>query len=147
LLKVYLDTCSLNRPLDDKAQMRVALEAEAVLGVLARVEEGAVALVASDVLTLETQRSSQPERKAFVEAVLEGATDFVALKDVVRARGQELEKRGFRAFDALHLASAEASGADFFCTCDDRVLKKAGKQKDLCVRVVSPLQLAEEVSR
>jgi predicted nucleic acid-binding protein len=34
-----------------------------------------------------------------------------------------------------------------FCTCDDRVLKKAGNQKDLRVRVVSPLQLAEEVSR
>jgi predicted nucleic acid-binding protein len=147
LLKVYLDTCSLNRPLDDKAQMRVALEAEAVLGVLTRIEEGAVALVVSDVLTLETQRSSQPERRAFVESVLEGATEFVSLDDTVRDRGKELEKRGFRAFDALHLASAESSRADFFCTCDDGVLKKAAKQKDLRVRVVSPLQLAEEVSR
>ena len=97
-------------------------------------------------VTLETQRSSQPERRAFVESVLEVAAEFVAVEDAVRDRGKELEKRGFRAFDALHLASAESSGADFFCTCDDRVLKKAAKQKDLRVRVVSPLQLAEEVS-
>jgi hypothetical protein len=30
MVKVYLDTCTLNRPLDNKALMRVALEAEAV---------------------------------------------------------------------------------------------------------------------
>jgi predicted nucleic acid-binding protein len=147
LVKVYLDTCALNRPLDDKGQIRVALEAEAVLGVLTRFEEGSVSLVASEVLALEVQRTSQPERRAFVGAIIEGATEFHSLDDAVRQRGKELEKRGFRAFDALHLASAESSGADFFCTCDDRVLKKAGKQKDLRVRVVSPLQLAEEVLR
>jgi predicted nucleic acid-binding protein len=133
--------------LDDKAQMRVALEAEAILGVLTRFEEGSLTLVASEVLALEVQRTSQPERRVFVDAIIEGATEFIPMDDVVRLRGKELEKRGFRAFDALHLASAESSKADFFCTCDDRVLKKAGKQKDLRVRVVSPLQLAEEVSR
>ena len=127
--------------------MRVALEAEAVLGVLTRVEEGSLSLVVSEVLALEVQRTSQPERRVFVDAIIEGATEFISLDDAVRQRGKELEKRGFRAFDALHLASAESAGADFFCTCDDRVLKKAGKQKDLRVRVVSPLQLAEEISQ
>jgi predicted nucleic acid-binding protein len=146
-VKVYLDTCTLNRPLDDKAQMRVALEAEAVLGVLARFEEGSLLLVASEVLALEVERTSQPDRRVFVEAIITGATEFIPLDDALRKRGNELEKRGFRAFDALHLACAESSGADFFCTCDDRVLKKAGKQKDLRVQVVSPLQLAEEVAR
>ena len=28
---LYLDLCSLQRPLDDKTQLRIALEAEAVL--------------------------------------------------------------------------------------------------------------------
>jgi predicted nucleic acid-binding protein len=106
-----------------------------------------LSLVASEALALEVQRTSQPERRAFVESIIEAATEFQSLDDAVRQRGKELEKRGFRAFDALHLASAESPGADFFCTSDDRVLKKAGKQKDRRVRVVSPLQLAEEVSR
>lgn len=144
--KVYLDTCSLNRPLDDKGQLRVALEAEAVLGVLSRIEGGALSLVSSEALTLEVQRTSQHERKVFVQAVLENAPEFVLLDEAVQKRSEELEKRGFRAFDALHLACVESSGADFFCTCDDRVLKKAGKQRDLRVRVVSPVQLAEEIS-
>ena len=127
--------------------MRVALEAEAVLGILTRFEEGSLSLVASEVLAFEVQRNPQPERRVFVEAIIESASEIILLDDAVRQRGQELEKRGFRAFDALHLASAESSGVDFFCTCDDRLLNKANKQKDLRVRVVSPLQLAEEVSR
>src|ERR1022692_2860940 len=103
-MKVYLDTCTLNRPLDDKSQTRVALEAEAVLGILTRFEEGSLSLVASEVLTLEVERTSQPERRAFVEGIIEGATEFISLDDAIRQRGNELEKRGFRAFDALHLA-------------------------------------------
>jgi hypothetical protein len=34
--KIYLDTCCLNRPFDDRSQERVRREAEAVLTVLAR---------------------------------------------------------------------------------------------------------------
>ncbi len=33
-MKLYLDTCCLNRPLDDKSQALVAVEAEAVLAIL-----------------------------------------------------------------------------------------------------------------
>jgi hypothetical protein len=65
-----------------------------------------------------------------LQASLKVATEFISLDDAIRQRGNELEKRGFRAFDALHLTSAESSGANFFRTCDDRVLKKAGKQKE-----------------
>jgi len=32
--KVYLDLCSLQRPLDTKTQIRIAMEAEAVLGII-----------------------------------------------------------------------------------------------------------------
>jgi predicted nucleic acid-binding protein len=62
----------------------------------------------------------------------------------IRQRAKFLESRGFRAYDALHIASAENGSVDFFCTCDDRVLKKARQQADLSVKVVSPLELANE---
>ena len=45
MIRIYLDTCSIQRPLDSKTQIRIALEAEAVLGILALCEEGAVELV------------------------------------------------------------------------------------------------------
>jgi predicted nucleic acid-binding protein len=42
----------------------------------------------------------------------------------MRARVQGLEKNGFGAIDALHLACAEAAGSQYFLTCDDRVVRR-----------------------
>ncbi len=144
-MKIYFDTCSLHRPLDNKGPLRITLEAEAVLGVLAKCEEGSLTLVSSEVLSLEVDRNPQPQKRAYVSSILEHAQVVVALDNEVEQRAKELEQRGFKAFDALHLASAEAGGVDFFCTCDDRVLKKSRQQTDLSVKVVSPLELANEV--
>jgi hypothetical protein len=33
-MRIYLDLCSIQRPMDDHAQDRIRLEAEAVLGIL-----------------------------------------------------------------------------------------------------------------
>ncbi|CCI31850.1 hypothetical protein MICAI_2180007 [Microcystis sp. T1-4] len=38
---------------------------------------------------------------------------------------------GFKFYDALHLAFAEAGGADIFLTTDDRLLRKAQQYRDL----------------
>ena len=56
-MKIYLDACSLQRPLDNKTQIRVALEAEAVLGVLALCEAGDLDLISSEVLAFEVART------------------------------------------------------------------------------------------
>ena len=42
-MKFYLDTCSLQRPLDDKSQLRIQLEAEAILAILMLCKDGDVA--------------------------------------------------------------------------------------------------------
>ena len=144
-MKVYFDTCSLNRPLDNKSQLRVALEAEAVLGVLSLCEAGDLFLVSSEALTLEVSRSPLRQNKAYVSAILERAIAVIAVDDGMIQRAEVLESRGFKAFDSLHIASAESVRVDFFCTCDDRLLRKARLQLDLDVKVVSPLELAIEV--
>lgn len=145
-MRIYFDTCSLHRPLDDKTQLRVSLEAEAVLGVLALCETGEVSLVSSDVLVLENDRNPQAKRKAFVAGILEQAASIIEVNQVIGMRAKELEKRGFKAFDALHIACAEAAKVDYLCTCDDRMLKKARRQADLSVKVVAPLDLAQELT-
>lgn len=124
--------------------MRVALEAEAVLGILAKCESGQITLISSEVLSLEVAQNPQPHGRAYVLSVLQNASAVVVVSEEVRQRAKILESRGYRAYDALHVASAEAGNVDFFCTCDDRVLKKSRQQTDLTVRVVSPLELANE---
>jgi hypothetical protein len=49
-MRIYLDTCSLQRPLDSKTHVRIILEAEAILGILALCESGKIELISSEVL-------------------------------------------------------------------------------------------------
>jgi predicted nucleic acid-binding protein len=144
-MKVYFDTCSLSRPVDDKTNRRVLVESEAVLAVLERCESGELALISSEILVFEVSRTPHPQRRAFVFEVLEQASSVVTFTDEIEQRAEVLVQRGFKAIDSLHIASAEAGHADYLCTCDDRFLKKAQLQQDLLVKVVSPLKLADEV--
>ena len=61
-MKLYLDMCSLQRPLDTKTQMRVAVEAEAILNVLAFCEAEYADLRVSDALVFETEQNAHQER-------------------------------------------------------------------------------------
>lgn len=81
-----------------------------------------------------------------MKAILEQSHIVTELNDQIGTRALALESRGFKAFDALHIACAEFSMADFFCTCDDRILGKAKQQSDMSVKVVSPLELAQELN-
>jgi len=54
---------------------------------------------------------------------------------------------GIKALDALHLALAESGGADYFCTCDDRLLQNSKKISDLFVKVVDPIILVQEIEK
>ncbi len=143
-MRVYLDTCSLQRPLDSRTQIRSSLEAEAVLGIIQFCEDGALELVSSDVLLFETRQNPQSERREYALAVLEQAKTFVETDEVIRQRGVELERQGLGALDALHLAAAEAGGADYFCTTDDKLLKR-GRTLARRTRVVTPMELIEEI--
>lgn len=55
--------------------------------------------------------------------------------------------KGLMALDALHLASAEKAGADFFCTCDDQLVKKARLLAAAGVKVLSPIEIIGEVEK
>ncbi len=143
-MKIYLDNCCLQRPLDNKSQVRVQLESEAILAILAICEKGQIELVASEVLEYELNKNPHPQRKTYVAEILDRAAVFVEVERKITERAKTLESVGFKGVDALHVACAEAVRADCFCSCDERLLKKA-KVTTLHVRVMSPLELAEEI--
>lgn len=142
---LYLDTCSLQRPLDDRTQVRIRIEAEAVLSVIDLVEAGTVDLLSSDALTYETEKNPHPTRKDFVWEVISSASGYVEFTQKVEKRTGELNQAGIETLDSMHLASAEEGDADFFCTCDDSFLTKAKREVSGETRVVSPLELVEEI--
>ena len=146
VMRVYLDMCSIQRPLDTKSQVRIAVEAEAILGVLALCELEDLDLVSSDALVFEAEQNPHPARKRYAFEVLAKAKIFVRTDEQVEARARTLFSGGIQALDALHVASAEATRADFFCTCDDRLLRRAKRIVAPPTKAVSPLELIAEVA-
>lgn len=59
-MKIYFDTCSLNRPLDNRSHLRVAIEAEVILAMLSNCEIGVIELVASEVLIFAVEQNPNP---------------------------------------------------------------------------------------
>ena len=144
-MKIYFDNCSLQRPLDDLTQPRIFLESQVVSQILSMCEANEIILVISEILEIEVNKTPHPKRKKLARKILNLASDKILTTKEIIGRADELVKRGFAAFDALHPASAEAAQIDFFCTCDDKFLKRAKAQNDLDIRVCNPLELAQEI--
>ena len=54
---------------------------------------------------------------------------------------------GFKAYDALHIACAEAGNADILLTTDDRLLRKAASKRSMLqVRLQNPILWLLEVT-
>jgi predicted nucleic acid-binding protein len=122
--RVYLDVCALNRPLDDQTQMRVRLEADAVLLILSHVRSPGIDMVISPVHRAETAANPDSAAREHVQFLLdELGTEPAIDRQVARHRAEDLHRLGLGAADAAHVASAELAGCDFV-TVDDRLLRQ-----------------------
>ncbi len=142
-VRIYLDTCCLNRPFDTQADARIHLETEAVKTILDFCEQGQWQLISSEVLELEISRTPNPVRQKYTFLLLSSATVNLQLNSSIIAQAKELEGFGLKAFDALHLACA-ISNADVLLTVDDKFLKKAQTINTPNIRVAHPLRWLEE---
>jgi len=139
--------CSIQHPLDTKTQPRIAVEAEAILGVLTLCEVGEVELMSSDTLVFKLERNSHPVRKTYALEVLAKAKVSIHTDNQIEERARTLQAEGIKPVDALHLASAVEATADYFCRCDDRFLKRAKAVDTGGTKVVFPLELIAEVTQ
>jgi len=111
---IYLDMCCLNRPFDDHSQERIRLEAEAVLLILRRCEAGIWQLLTSEAVDYESPRIPDIEQQDKVFYIGSIATVKQRVTKTVQTRAEELERFGFKALDALHIACAETGGTDAY---------------------------------
>ncbi len=146
-MKIYLDTCCLNRPFNDQTQDRIRRETEAIQTLLKYRFTEQYLWVTSDVLILEIDNTPDRNQRNYMRTQLNRAYQNVAVGTIEDIRGQELEALGFKWFDALHLACAESSRADVFLTTDDRLLRRANRVRALLqVRVENPYTWLQEVT-
>jgi len=144
-MRIYLDMCCLQRPMDDQTHLRIHMEAEAILGVLAWCESGNAELLNSVALDYEVKHNPHPARKAFVQETLLKCNLIIEASDKVEQRARAYCSHGLKVLDALHLACAVEAQANFFCTCDDRFFRRAKQMETSSTLVVSPLELIEVI--
>lgn len=147
MLRVYLDTCCLNRPFDDQTQDRIHLETEAILLVLRHFQAGEWQWIGSKIVGLEIAQTPDPERRHRVTLLASHMHYSVLVEQRDVERAQQLEILGFHAFDALHIACAERCGVDVLLTTDDRFLRLASRLLGhLHVQIRNPLSWLREVT-
>ncbi len=122
--KIYIDTSVYNRPFDDQSQPRICLETLAFIAIMQMIYSEDIELSISSVLKFENSRNPFQLRKKSVEKCICYAKYDRKVDIAIKNRAEALELKGIKSLDALHLACAEASGCDYFLTCDDRIIKR-----------------------
>ena len=144
-VRIYLDTCCLNRPFDEQAEEKVILETEAILGIIDRCETtNDWFFFSSDVLDDEISQMVHPVKKEKVLALYQSASAHIPLNDEIIRQAEMREWLVLRPFDSLHLACAEFAQADVLLTTDKKFIRQA-KQLKLKTRVANPLVWLMEV--
>jgi predicted nucleic acid-binding protein len=142
-MKVYLDNCCFNRPYDDQSNLRIRLEAEAILKIQEETRNGMFELIWSYILDYENSRNPFKERREqIVEWRKYAVQDVVESKEVLGVAAM-LQKQGIKKIDSLHIACAIEAGSDYFLTTDDGVSKKATLIQG--IKVTDPIGFIKEV--
>jgi hypothetical protein len=145
MLRIYLDLCSLKRPFDKPRNERIRLEAEAVVSLLKAPPDRAT-FVHCKAQDLENAQNPVAWRAQRVLSWLISVPLVLIPQVEVETRARSLVAFGLSGFDAIHVASAEISGANVLATCDDRLISRARQGAgQIKVRVTDPVSLALEV--
>ena len=146
-MRIYLDNCCLQRPLDDQTHPRIKVETEAVFAVLAAVQAKEQVLLGSEALEYEVGRIPDESRRSEVLSLLALASERLQITEAVETLALQFEQQGLGPMDAIHLALASTAKADFFCTCDDRLHRKALTIQGLSCKVTTLLGVVPEVTK
>ena len=115
------------------------------MAILAGVQTGDVSLLGSEALDYEVGRIPNDARRAEVMGILAQADEYLEISEGVIMLAESLENGGIFPMDAVHLALASTANADFFCTCDNKLLRKGPLIPEVECNVVSILDLAVEI--
>ena len=142
-MRVYLDNCCLNRPFDDQRQMRVRLEAEAMLCIQEHIRRETLELVWSYMLDFENAANPFEERRTTISGWRQYATMDIEETAMILQRANRLAGMGLKAKDALHMACAIAGECTYFVTTDDNILKRRQDVHDIIM--IDPTAFVREM--
>lgn len=85
------------------------------------------------------------ERRSFGERILGLSSHYIQIDENIANEAKRYQQLGIKPWDSLHLASAVAASAHYFCSCDDELLKKAQAASTGLTQVVSVIELVNQL--
>lgn len=135
---VYLDMNIYNRPHDDQTQPRIKMETIAVFAILGQIRTHELSLIWSFMVDYENSLNPDEAIRIEIDQLGELASSYVLATETVRKQSQIYDPKGIKPRDALHVAAAVVGGADYFLTCDDRLLRKQRKLH-IALKMINPI--------
>ena len=141
-----MDNCCYNRPFDNRSNIKNYLEREAVLLVMQMAYDGNYQIIGSEVLEKEMSMITNEEKRQNVGVLYRSMiNDVIRINASIVKRAKEIvEQSSIKAFDSLHLASAETK-ADILLTTDIKFIKAANKLETK-IKVQNPISFILEVN-
>ena len=136
--KLYLDMNIYNRPFDDQSQVRIRLETIAIYAILKTIKEKRYSLLWSFMLEFENSLNPDEDIKVEIQMASSLALELINMTDDILIAAKSLESKGIKPRDAIHVACAIKGDADYFLTCDDKLIRKSQLIKDKII-IMNPI--------
>ncbi len=139
-LIVYFDTCCYSRLFDVSDQISMIKEAERIRYIIRNGFSGKYTIGGSAIVMAEIRQNPDVKERRETERLYNATISGKAKASARRkTRAKELQRKGLKEMDALHLAAAESMSADYLLTVDKDFIKKASQPNFTTVKVINPI--------
>ena len=138
-IKLYLDTCCYNRPFDNQSDEQIHLEAEAVITIIKLFLKNEIDISGSEVIDFEISKIPDQIKRVKVNEFSLLIQSKLLIDEAVEQHALDLEKLGFKAFDALHIAISVQNKLEYFVTTDKKLINISKGINYLPIKVINPL--------
>lgn len=133
-----------NRPFDDQSQVRIRLETIAIFSILQKIKNKELTLLWSFMIDYENSLNPYEDVRQEIEMAASLAGESVTPDESVLTAAKEFESKGIKPRDSIHLACALKGKAEYFLTCDDKLIRRA-TTLDINIKIINPLRFIEDM--
>lgn len=142
--RIYFDINIYNRPFDDQSQVRIRLETIAIFSILQKIKNKELTLLWSFMIDYENSLNPYEDVRQEIEMAASLAGESVTPDESVLTAAKEFESKGIKPRDSMHLACALKGKAEYFLTCDDKLIRRA-TTLDINIKIINPLRFIEDM--
>ena len=143
-MRIYLDMNIYNRPFDDQSQVKIRFETIVIFSIFQKIKNKELKLIWSFMIDYENSLNPYDDVRQEIEMAASLAFKNITPDEAILNAAKEFESNGIKPRDSIHLACALNGKAEYFLTCDDKLIKRASAL-DMNIKIISPLRFIEDM--